>query len=169
MDVKIYTTPTCGYCQQAKIFLKQMGVAYKEVDVSVDRAAAQEMVDLTGQMGVPVIVVDGEAIIGFDRARLQELLSSGATAPKGQVHLGLKIADAAKSGLQPGALVGKVSPGLLGEKAGVKEGDIITGIAGTRVQGAADVEKVVAALRPGNIVAILFWRGNEQRKSEIVV
>jgi S1-C subfamily serine protease len=148
-----------------------MGVAFKEYDVSVDRAAAQEMVNLTGQMGVPVIVVDGEAIIGFNRARLQELLSAGAgtSGPKPQVHLGLKIADAAESGLQPGALIGAVSPGLLGEKAGLKKGDIVTGIAGVRVQGAADVERVVAALKPGNIVAILFWRGNEQRKSEIVI
>jgi S1-C subfamily serine protease len=146
-----------------------MGVAFKEYDVSVDRAAAQEMVNLTGQMGVPVIVVDGEAIVGFNRARLQELLASGTAGPKPQVRLGLKIADAAKSGLQPGALIGAVSPGLLGEKAGLKKGDIVTGIAGVRVQGAADVERVVAALKPGNIVAILFWRGNEQRKSEIVV
>jgi len=62
-----------------------------------------------------------------------------------------------------------VSPGLLGEKAGLKEGDIITGISGIRIDGVTDVERVMAGLKPGNIVSILFWRGNEQRKSEIVV
>jgi len=145
-----------------------MGVAFKEYDVSLDRAAAQEMVNLTGQMGVPVIVVDGEVVIGFDRARLQELLTAGASQ-KNPIRFGLKIADAAKSGPQTGALVGGVSPGLLGEKAGLKEGDIITGISGIHIDGVADVERVVAGLKPGNIVAILFWRGNEQRKSEIVI
>ena len=145
-----------------------MGVAFKEYDVSLDRAAAEEMVKLTGQMGVPVIVIDGEAVIGFDRARLQELLSTGPKQAN-PVRFGLKIADAAKSGLQPGALVGGVSPGLLGEKVGLKEGDIITGISGIRIEGVADVERVMAELKPGNIVTILFWRGNEQRKSEIVI
>jgi S1-C subfamily serine protease len=145
-----------------------MGVAFKEYDVSIDHAAAQEMVNLTGQMGVPVIIIDGETVIGFDRARIQELLSA-APKPENTIHFGLKIADAAKSGLQPGALIGGVSPGLLGEKAGLKDGDIITGISGIRVEGAADVSRVIAGLKPGNIVTILFWRGNEQRKSEIVV
>jgi S1-C subfamily serine protease len=144
-----------------------MGVAFKEHDVSVDHAAAQEMVNLTGQMGVPVIVIDGQAVVGFDRARLQELLSA-APRQANPVRFGLKIADAAKSGLQPGALVGGVSPGLLGEKAGLKEGDIITGISGIRIESVADVSRVVEGLKPGNIVTILFWRGNEQRKSEIV-
>lgn len=145
-----------------------MGVAFKEYDVSLDRAAAQEMVNLTGQMGVPVIVINGQAVIGFDRARLQELLTAGAKQPS-PMRFGLKIADAAKSGLQTGALVGAVSPDLLGEKAGLKEGDIITGISGIRIESVADVERVMAGLKTGNIVTILFWRGNEQKQSEIVI
>lgn len=63
MEVKIYTTPTCGYCHQAKAFLDDLGMSYTEHDVSRDRTAAEEMVKLTGQMGVPVIVVDGRAVI----------------------------------------------------------------------------------------------------------
>ena len=151
-----------------------MGVAFKEYDVSRDRAAAQEMVNLTGQMGVPVIVVDGQAVIGFDRARLQQLLSAGGSRPK-PVRFGIKIADAAKvapeAGATPptGAIVGAVSPGLLGEKAGLKEGDIITGISGRVINGAADMERVLAGLKPGNIVTILFRRNGAVRKSEIVI
>jgi S1-C subfamily serine protease len=151
-----------------------MGVAFKEYDVSRDRAAAEEMVNLTGQMGVPVIVIDGQAVIGFDRARLQELLSADAS-PKNPVRFGLKIADSSKvapengAAPQPGAIIGAVSPGLPGEKAGLQEGDIITGINNIRIDGAADVERTLAGLKPGNIVSILFWRGNEQRKSEIVI
>ena len=75
MDVKIYTTPTCGYCHQAKKFLADLGVSFTEHDVSRYRAAAEEMVRLTGQMGVPVIAVDGEVVIGFDRASLEKLLA----------------------------------------------------------------------------------------------
>jgi len=90
------------------------------VDVSRDRAAAEEMVRLTGQMGVPVIVVDSQVVIGFDRARLQQLLARGGGHK--QVHFGLKVADASrvaqKFGVVPvfGALVGAVAPSSPGEK-----------------------------------------------------
>ncbi len=77
-EVIIYSTPTCGYCTLAKDFLQEKGVAYTEVDVSVDQQKAQEMVEKTGQMGVPVIVInkDGqeEVLVGFDQAQLSNLL-----------------------------------------------------------------------------------------------
>ncbi len=76
MKVKIYTIPTCDYCHQAKEFLSERGVKFTEYDVSSNRPAADEMVDLTGQTGVPVIVVDGQVVIGFDRARLEQLLGN---------------------------------------------------------------------------------------------
>ena len=132
------------------------------------------MVNLTGQMGVPVIVIGGEAIIGFDRNRIRELLTSGDT-PQKSVRFGLKIADASKAAAQmgltpvPGAIIGEVIHGFLGEKAGLKEGDIVTGINGGSVKSAADMEKTLAALKSGDIVTILFLRGGETRKSEIVV
>jgi glutaredoxin 3 len=173
MDVKIYTTPTCGYCRQAKSFLDGLGVEYTEYDVSRDRAAAEEMINLTGQMGVPVIVVDGEAVIGFDRVRLQTLLAGNGNR-RGRIRFGLKIADAAaskKNGASAvsGALVGAVSSGLPGEKAGLKAGDIITEINRGRIGKVADAEKVLAGLKSGDIVTIRFTRNGENRKSEIVV
>ena len=73
-SVKIYTTPTCPYCQMAKKFMKEKGVEYQELDVSSDTTARQEMMDVSGQMGVPVIVIDGQVIIGFNQQRLGELL-----------------------------------------------------------------------------------------------
>jgi glutaredoxin 3 len=173
MDVKIYTTPTCGYCQQAKSFLSELGVSYQEYDVSRDRAAAEEMVKLTGQMGVPVIVINNEPVIGFDRNRIRELLAAGDGSRKA-VRFGLKIADAVRVAPQmgvapaPGAIIGGVTPGLLGEKAGLKHGDIVTGLNGGSVKSAADMERFLAALKPGNIVTILFLREGKTRKSEIV-
>ncbi len=78
MNVTIYTTPTCPYCDMAKQYLDDNNVTYTSYDVSQDQAKAEEMVQKSGQMGVPVIVVekDGgeEVIVGFDQARLQGLL-----------------------------------------------------------------------------------------------
>lgn len=68
--VTIYTTPTCHFCHMAKEFFDEKGVAYTNHDVSVDAAKRQEMIQLTGQLGVPVIVIDGDIMVGFDRAKL---------------------------------------------------------------------------------------------------
>lgn len=146
---------------------------YTEYDVSRDRQAGEEMIALTQQMGVPVTVIDGEAVVGFDRPRLQEILAhAGERKP---VRFGLKIADAdkvaQKQGEIPvfGAVIGEVAPGSLGEKAGLLAGDIITGVNIWRVSNAADLQKALLGLKSGDIVTILFLRGSENRKSEIVL
>ena len=72
--VTIYTTPTCVYCKMAKKYFQEHGVAYEEKDVAGDLKAREEMIQKTEQMGVPVIDVDGEIVIGFDEERLAELL-----------------------------------------------------------------------------------------------
>jgi glutaredoxin-like YruB-family protein len=76
MEIKVYSTPTCPYCIRAKEYLSSKGVAYQAIDVSQDKAALEEMVKTTGQMGVPVIVVDSEVIVGFDKERLDSLLKT---------------------------------------------------------------------------------------------
>jgi S1-C subfamily serine protease len=148
-------------------------VKYTEYDVSRNREAAEEMVSLTGQMGVPVTVIDGETVIGFDRARLQAILSGGNG--RKPLHFGLKIADAdkvaQKQGAIPvfGAVIGEVSPGSLGEKARLRAGDIVTQVNMGRVSNADDLQKALLGLKMGNIVTITFLRGSENRKSEIVI
>lgn len=72
--VTIYTTKTCPYCKMAKQYFTQNNVAYEEKDVTTDAALAQEMIDKSGQMGVPVILVDDQVVVGFDKPRLQELI-----------------------------------------------------------------------------------------------
>ena len=72
--VSIYTTPSCVYCKQAKEFFKENKVEYEEFDVTTDAEKRKEMVEKSGQMGVPVIFVDDEMMVGFDRAKLTELL-----------------------------------------------------------------------------------------------
>ena len=72
--VTIYSTPTCHFCQMAKDFLKEKGISYTEYDVARDLEKRQEMIQKSGQMGVPVIFVGNEMTVGFDRDRLSSLL-----------------------------------------------------------------------------------------------
>ena len=74
MTVKIYTTNHCPYCVTVKEFFKKNGVDYKEINVEEDEAAAEEMIEKSGQMGVPVIEVNGEIIIGFNRNAIEKAL-----------------------------------------------------------------------------------------------
>ena len=74
MIVKLYTTPTCPYCKLTKDFLKEHNIDVQEIDVAADAAAANEMVKLSGQMGVPVIDIDGQMIVGWNKQALEEAL-----------------------------------------------------------------------------------------------
>ncbi|MEN9920181.1 MAG: hypothetical protein RL538_74 [Candidatus Parcubacteria bacterium] len=73
--VIIYSTPVCHFCHAAKDFFKENNVAYTEHDVASDLEKRSEMIDMTGQMGVPVIRIGDDVIIGFDEPKLKELLS----------------------------------------------------------------------------------------------
>ncbi|KKW19861.1 MAG: Glutaredoxin-like protein [Parcubacteria group bacterium GW2011_GWA2_51_10] len=73
-QVTIYTTPTCHFCHAAKEFFNENHISFTEFDVAKDLAKRQEMVQKSGQMGVPVILASGEIIVGFDEERLREVL-----------------------------------------------------------------------------------------------
>lgn len=75
MKVKIYTTPTCPFCNMAKSFLNENSVPFEAVDISEDSEALKDMKEKSGQSGVPVFDIEGEIIIGFKRSRIKELLS----------------------------------------------------------------------------------------------
>ncbi len=72
--IKIYTTPSCHYCKMAKEYFKSKNLTWEEYDVSADMAKQKEMIDKTGQFGVPVIEIDGKVILGFDRTKINEYL-----------------------------------------------------------------------------------------------
>ncbi len=74
MKIKIYSTPTCPYCIEAKKYFTENKIDFDNVDVSLDHHAADEMVKLSGQMGVPVITIDEKVIVGFDKPRIEKLL-----------------------------------------------------------------------------------------------
>lgn len=75
MNVIVYSTPTCPYCVMAKDYLTEKNIPFENVDVSADPARAREMIQKSGQRGVPVIDIDGTIIVGFDRNRLESILT----------------------------------------------------------------------------------------------
>jgi len=72
--VTVYTTPTCSWCGAVKDHLRSRGISFEEIDVSADMQRAREMVEKSGQYGVPVVDIDGEVIVGFDRGKINQLL-----------------------------------------------------------------------------------------------
>jgi len=73
-EVKVYSTPTCPWCIRIKQFLKDNNITFEDIDVSNNQQAAEEMVQKSGQMGVPVLDIAGEIIIGFDKDKIKTAL-----------------------------------------------------------------------------------------------
>lgn len=74
-EIKIFSTPTCPYCVTLKEYLKDKGFDFEDMDVSQDQKALDEMVEKSGQMGVPVVDIDGKIIVGFDKEKINEILN----------------------------------------------------------------------------------------------
>ena len=152
-----------------KEFLSQKGIPYVEKDVSVDRDAAGEMISKSGQTGVPVIVLDDEVVVGFDRDRLEKIISSTAAQ---RPSLGLKIADASSIAMKQGgipvfgAYVGGVRPGSVASKMGLQPGDIITELNMQPIRNSSDIETALARLSIGARFQIVFSRGSRVLKAD---
>jgi len=73
--VKVYSTSTCPYCVTLKEFLKEHSIDFEDIDVSQNKTAAEEMIKKSGQMGVPVVDIDGQIIVGFDKEKISQLLN----------------------------------------------------------------------------------------------
>lgn len=130
-----------------------MGAPFVERNIEQDRAGAQEVYNMTGQLGVPVIADDQEAIIGFDQPRLKAMAARHAR-PK----LGLMVATA-----DGGAKVGGVRPETVGERTGVLVGDVVVEMSGTPVTTADDLEKIAGRMRFGNPTSLMVERDGERK------
>ncbi|MFN4244545.1 MAG: glutaredoxin domain-containing protein [Brevinematia bacterium] len=75
MDVKVYSTPSCPYCNMLKNYLRSRGISFVDYDVSRDERRAMEMVRISGQMGVPVAVINGKVVVGFNKPLIDRLLN----------------------------------------------------------------------------------------------
>ena len=153
-----------------KEFLSQKGVSYKEIDVSLDQNAARELVNRTGQMGVPVTIIDGQTIVGFDRTQLEQVLSQGQ-----RPSLGATVADAGKitakqgTGITLGAYVGKVRTDSLAERLGLAGGDILTEVNMQRIANADDIERATSKLSKGSRISLILIRGDKELTTEGIV
>jgi S1-C subfamily serine protease len=151
--------------------LLQKGVPFAERDVSRDYAAAGEMVRRTGQQGVPVIIVDDEVIVGYNRERVEQALArAGARRPS----LGLRVADAkAMAGKVPGlaahngAYVGGVAPGSPAARAGLATGDVVVAVDGQPVNGAADLARLAGQGK--RQFTLTYLRQGQTRQATVVM
>jgi glutaredoxin-like YruB-family protein len=164
MSIVVYTTPTCAFCFQVKSYLNQRGVPFTEYDVSRDPQAAAEMVRVSGQQGVPVTVIDGQVVVGFNQPLIDQLLTQRAAQPP---KLGVAIANAeriaAQKGIQlpHGAYVGRVHAASSAALAGLRPGDVIVRLAGQPVRSDQDVHRITADVRHGQEVDLLLWRDGQ--------
>ncbi len=128
------------------------------------------MVRVSGQRGVPVTVIDGRVVVGYDEPTLTQLLAGAQ-----RVRLGAAVADAADMAAQgrcrvaQGAYVGRVSAGSAAQRAGLAAGDVIVSLAGRAVDSALALETLVARLKPGQSVPISYVRGSEQREATLAL
>lgn len=75
MDVTVYSTPTCPWCTRVKDYLSYKEIKFKEINVAEDRNGAMEMVQKSGQRGVPVVEINGNIVVGFNQTEIDKLLS----------------------------------------------------------------------------------------------
>jgi glutaredoxin-like YruB-family protein len=78
-NISVYTTPTCGYCHMLKDYLSDKGIEFNEIDISASFDATNWVLNHTGKIGVPVIDIDGEIIVGFDREKIDLALNIKAS------------------------------------------------------------------------------------------
>jgi S1-C subfamily serine protease len=135
-----------------KEFLSQKGVEYRERDISLDRSAAQEVVKRTGQMGIPVTIINSQAIIGYDRVRLEQALRN-----QQKPSFGASVADASKITAKKGSVA---------HRTGLAPGDIITELNVQRITNANDLETALSKLSRGSRFSIVFIRGDRQLSAE---
>ncbi|MFH1651836.1 MAG: PDZ domain-containing protein [Chloroflexota bacterium] len=121
-------------------------------------------------MGVPVTVIDGQVVIGFDRARLEAVLSQRRETPR--PSLGAAVADASKitarqgAGITLGAYVGGIRPGSAAARLGLQPGDIIAEVNHQNIANAADLERALAGLGQGSHLMVVFLRGDKRLAAE---
>lgn len=126
---------------------------YREIDVSRDQRAAQDIVRRTGQMGVPVTVLDGQTIIGFDRPRLDALLAARSHQASSRTASPPPFGAAVKA-VAGGVMVGRLRPDSMAARSGLRVGDIITMVGHHIVSDAETLAHAVANTATGGALRV---------------
>ena len=169
--VTVYSTRTCPWCDRTKEYLRSRNVPFKDIDVSTDMNAAREMVQISGQQGVPVVATDQEVIVGFDQLRLARIADrfSGNKRPAFGV-LGANADDyfarhpekaPANDTDIKGVFVGQVKPNSVAHKAGIQPGDVIQALANKRVRNMSTLDQLMSSVKAGDQVTARVLRGGE--------
>ena len=171
-QVTVYTTPTCPWCDRTKEFLDQRKVPYVVKDVASDYEAAMEMIQLTGQQGVPVVAAGAEVVVGFDQVRLARIADKfsgpkrpalGVLGANASEYLSRHPDAAVNVGENPsGVFVGQVRPNSVAQRAGVKPGDVIQAAAGKRVRDLRTLDSIVDTVSPGDSISVRILRKGEE-------
>ena len=170
MKVDVYSSPACPHCQTLKEFLSHKGISYQDHDVSSDPLVAQEAVRLTGQNNVPVTVIDGHTVVGFDQPRLEQLIAQAEAAARPKFGAG--IANVGKVGRKGvpiifGAYVGRIGTGSIAEKVGLAIGDVIIQMNNNQISDTADLEHFLASITQGDKLSVVFIRGTVVNTAEV--
>jgi glutaredoxin 3 len=154
VPITVFTTPTCPWCTRTKDFLQKQGAEFTERDVSEDRSAAETIMQLTGQLGVPVTTDGTDTVVGFDQPRLQAMALRNRRR-----GLGLRVTNAASGG----ALIGGVRDASPGRKAGLQAGDVVVELSGKAVQSADDLEQIATNWSGAAPTSITVLRDGDRR------
>jgi glutaredoxin 3 len=155
-----------------KEYLSRKGIPYQDQDVNADPSAAQEAVRLTGQNAVPVIVIDGQIVVGFNEPRIEQLISQAEASIRPK--FGAAVADVGKAGRKDvpivfGAYVGRITTGSIAEKIELIVGDVIIQLNNQPISGAADLGRFLLGIKQGDKLSIVFIRGTEIKTAEVTV
>lgn len=167
--VVLYRTQTCPWCDRTKEYLESRGVPFVEKDVSADMDAAREMVEMSGQQGVPVVATEQEVVVGFDQLRLARI-ADRFSSPKRPAFgvLGANADDyfARHPEKAPGGdadirgvFVGQAKPGSVAARAGIQAGDVIQAFANKRVRDMRGLDEIMESVGPGDNVSVRVLRG----------
>ena len=153
-----------------KEFLSRKGIHYQEHDVNADPSAAQEAIRLTGQNGVPVTIIDGQTVVGFNQPRLEQLIEQAQAASRPK--FGAAVADIGKAGrkgvpINFGAYVGRIGTGSIAERVGLAVGDVIIQLNDQPITGASALGRFMAGINQGDKLSVIFIRGNNVITTEI--
>ncbi len=155
-----------------KEFLSRKGIPYQDHDVSTAQLATQEAVKLTGQNNVPVTVIDGQTVVGFDQSRLEQLIAQAQAAARPKFGAG--IGDVGKAGRKGvpiifGAYVGRIGTGSIAERVGLAIGDVIIQMNNKQISDTADLERFMAGIKQGDKLSVVFIHGTGINTVEVTV
>jgi len=155
-----------------KEFLSRKGIPYQDHDVNSDPAAAQEAIRLTGQNGVPVTVIDGQPVVGFNEPRLEQLIDQAQAAQR--LKFGAGIGNVGKAGRKGvpiifGAYVGRIGAGSIAERVGLAIGDVIIQMNNQQISNTADLERFMVGIKQGDKLSVIFIRGTVVNTAEVTV